>query len=84
MLLCLAIKFRHVKVGAVPVAALELCLIMCDVNLAHSADQGWAAAAAAVLFRPQRLTGAPLNTINFDLKCVPYETVMSFSQTLFF
>lgn len=40
MLFYLAIKFRQVKVGAVPVAALELCLIMCDVNLAHSADQG--------------------------------------------
>lgn len=59
------------KVGAVPVAALELCLIMCEMDLAHSADQGWAA--AAVLFTPELLTGAPLNPINFDLKNVPYE-----------
>jgi len=38
----LAIKFGRVKVGAVPVAALQLCLFMCDANLAHSVDQSWA------------------------------------------
>lgn len=38
MLVYLAIKSGQVKGGAVPVAALELHLLGCDVDLAHYVD----------------------------------------------
>lgn len=85
MLLYLAIKFRHVKVGAVPVAALELFnYVWCEFGSFCRSGLGcWAAAAAAMLFMPELLTGLPLNHINFDLKYVPYEAVIV-SQTVVF
>lgn len=57
--------------------------VWCDFGSFCRSGLGCWAAAAAVLFMPELLTGAPLNAINFDLKYVPYETVIV-SQTLFF